>query len=419
MSSIDANRREPDGQGAQEGEGLTQRTTRWPFWLALGAGAITLSAFAFVFLSDRSNSDYPPHLPFPSRTDRLVLKSPEQIPLRLNEPGKLDADLAALDQIGGQTVDPATLPTNLRGTLDRYLKEAFATPSAPSLAVESELTSAVSELGLTNDRLTTGGKIYRKHCQQCHGLPGDGRGPTGLWINPYPRDFRRGVFKFVSTEKACKPRHDDLLRTITEGLKGTAMPAFGLLPDSEREALAHYVTYLALRGQTEYHTLAAIAIGDPLAVQDPNRFASHQLKQAVAEWQEAFSAPPPPSEPPDGEPGSPTHSEAVRRGYQLFTSTEKDACISCHGDFGRKPQLRYDVWGTIAKPANFTTPELKGGTRPIDVYHRIRGGIPAVGMPAHPKLTDRQIWDLVRFVRSAPYPRELPPDVRASVYPNP
>jgi hypothetical protein len=39
-------------------------------------------------------------------------------------------------------------------------------------------------------------------------------------------------------------------------------------------------------------------------------------------------------------------------------------------------------------------------------------------MPAHPELTDRQVWDLVRFVKSVPYPRELPPEVLGAVYPN-
>jgi hypothetical protein len=80
--------------------------------------------------------------------------------------------------------------------------------------------------------------------------------------------------------------------------------------------------------------------------------------------------------------------------------------------------LRYDVWGTVAKPADLTGPTRKGGARHEDLFDRIRGGIPAVGMPAHPEMTDRQVWDLVRFVKSLPYPRELPPEVRKGVYPD-
>jgi hypothetical protein len=39
-------------------------------------------------------------------------------------------------------------------------------------------------------------------------------------------------------------------------------------------------------------------------------------------------------------------------------------------------------------------------------------------MPTHPELTDQQIWDLVRFVKSAANPRELPPEVRNALYPD-
>ena len=38
--------------------------------------------------------------------------------------------------------------------------------------------------------------LYRKHCVHCHGITGDGRGPTALFLNPYPRDYRQGVYKF-------------------------------------------------------------------------------------------------------------------------------------------------------------------------------------------------------------------------------
>jgi mono/diheme cytochrome c family protein len=387
-------------------------------WVILGAG-VAAAALAVVFTGCGSNPDYPPNLPFPSRADRLVLKAPEQQPTRLIEPGKLDAELTGLDAVGGKTADPADLPAAARTALDRYLKDTFATPGAPTVAGDADVSAAAEHLGLAPDRLAEGGKHFRKQCQQCHGLPGDGRGPTGLWIYPFPRDFRRGVFKFVSTGEGNKPRHADLVRTITEGLKGTAMPAFGLLPDDQREMLARYVMYLSLRGQVEYQTLAAVALGDARATGDPAAFAAAKLKEALAEWERAQAAPQAASAPDDGDPGSETHAAAVRRGYLLFTTKDKDACITCHGEFGRKPQLRYDVWGTVAKPANFTEPGLKGGSRPEDVYQRIRGGIPAVGMPAHPKLSERVVWDLVRFVRSAPYPRELPPDVRAAVYPNP
>ena len=74
----------------------------------------------------------------------------------------------------------------------------------------------------------------------------------------------------------------------------------------------------------------------------------------------------------------------------------------------------------ISWPANLTEPHLKAGKESADLYARVRFGIAPVGMPAHPpaKYSDRDVWDLVRFVQSAPYRDRLPPEVRVAVYPN-
>ncbi len=39
-------------------------------------------------------------------------------------------------------------------------------------------------------------------------------------LDPRPTDFRRGIFKFMSTPYGAKPVRDDLLRTIRDGAKG-------------------------------------------------------------------------------------------------------------------------------------------------------------------------------------------------------
>ena len=93
--------------------------------------------------------------------------------------------------------------------------------------------------------------MYRRHCAHCHGISGDGRGPTAGILNPYPRDYRSGVFKFKSTYTASQPTDDDLRKTVHDGIPSTAMPAFALLPPDEVEALVEYVKYLSIRGQME------------------------------------------------------------------------------------------------------------------------------------------------------------------------
>src|SRR5579871_3796418 len=48
-------------------------------------------------------------------------------------------------------------------------------------------------------KLQEGRNLYMRHCLHCHGVSGDGDGPTAQYLNPRPRDYRQGVFKFTST----------------------------------------------------------------------------------------------------------------------------------------------------------------------------------------------------------------------------
>src|SRR5205823_5161144 len=94
----------------------------------------------------------------------------------------------------------------------------------------------------------------------CHGVSGDGHGPTARWVHPHPRDFRQGLFKFASVDRLklasdSPPRRDDLVRTLQQGIEGTAMPSFGLLEPAEIEDLVSYVIHLSIRGHAEFKTI--------------------------------------------------------------------------------------------------------------------------------------------------------------------
>ena len=52
--------------------------------------------------------------------------------------------------------------------------------------------------------------LYRKHCAHCHGLSGDGAGPSAVFLEPYLRDFRRGIFKYKSTPGPLAPPTDEI-----------------------------------------------------------------------------------------------------------------------------------------------------------------------------------------------------------------
>lgn len=354
---------------------------------------------------------------FPTRVDALVLHVPQDeqsVAEGANKPGQWEAELAQLQRRGGQLVWPRDLDAAARVSVDQWLRERLGTPNHPRLLAPEPLGE---RLGLTAERLQQAAQLYRRHrCLQCHHIVGDGRGPAGQWVTPYPRDFRQGVFKFT-TSGTVKPRRQDLLRTLQYGLKGTAMPSFALLAETDRDLLASYVTYLAVRGQVEFEALAALAASAVTADQ-VQQWMDQRLVQVLEQWQAAEMAPALPAPPDDGPPDSPNYQQAVQRGFALFTAQRDHACINCHQDFGRQPQWRYEVWGTTVRPANLTETPLKSQPSAVELYARIRWGIPAVGMPAHPQYSDRQVWDLVRLVQSLPFPRQLPPPVRQAVYPD-
>src|SRR5512133_941170 len=73
-------------------------------------------------------------------------------------------------------------------------------------------------------RAARGKAVFDRYCISCHGVEGDGRGPTADWIQPRPRVLTSGVYKFRSTPSGTLPTDADLKRTITNGLHTTFMP---------------------------------------------------------------------------------------------------------------------------------------------------------------------------------------------------
>ena len=132
------------------------------------------------------------------------------------------------------------------------LDEWFGSPRDP------RVEDAPVSLDLDDKKLAEGSALYRVHCLHCHGVNGDGRGVTAKWINPHPRDFRQGLFKFQSVDQTATqspPRRDDLKRTLVQGIEGTMMPAFNLLKPKEIDFLVGYVIHLSIRGQVEFDAI--------------------------------------------------------------------------------------------------------------------------------------------------------------------
>jgi mono/diheme cytochrome c family protein len=243
-------------------------------------------------------------------------------------------------------------------------------------------------------------------------VAGNGRGPTAAWVNPHPRDYRLGKFKFTSTKggNERKPRRADLLRTLREGIESTSMPSFGLLREAELEALVSYVIHLSMRGQIEFQVMKEILMGDTeLADAGVSKRVDEYMDATndasiPGSWKAAAADPnlivPEVPFPPKAE-----RKASVQRGWQKFKEQTGAGCIKCHTDYGRQSLLFYDDWGTIGRPADLTTGILRGGRRPIDLYWRIHSGINGSNMPSFSQsLSSKDIWDIVNFLQVLPYP---------------
>lgn len=306
--------------------------------------------------------------------------------------------------------------------------------------------------------------LYREHCVQCHGISGDGLGPTSRFLNPYPRDFRQGKFKFKSTPIGKRPTREDLHRVLVHGLKGTSMPSFRLLKDDELEVLVDYVIYLSVRGQVERQMITSAALeldyeaGDRLydrsiRESDPNTFktqldrVANIIREVARQWAQANDSVTPVPSPPEDLPlysdvmSLPDEKQeklhaSIARGRKLFQGPIAN-CASCHGvtAMGDGQTNNYDAWtkdwtegidpqnkdelrpflklGALKPrfilPRNLRNGIYRGGSEPSDLYLRIVNGIdgspmPATAMqPANPQgLTENDVWDLVNFLLSLP-----------------
>jgi len=370
--------------------------------LALLLGGVAVGSLT---LSGCDATDgYDSSLRYNLRTDPLVLRTPDTAPTKLADSGKRDDALATLPTLGGQLADPKLLPANVRAELAHTLDELFGTPAAPKVAGE------VVGLDLSADHLAAGSKIYRRLCLQCHGLTGDGHGLAGMWVYPYPRDFRLGVFKTAAGPDA-KPRFETLTRLVRHGVPGTIMQPFDLIADDEVRAATAYSIHLSLRGEVEFRVTKALL--DDESGSDVATECRKVLAKSLTRWAESQTSLP--IVEPFGEPDDPGYAESVRRGSQVFIGA---GCAKCHDDYGRKETFRYDAWGHAVRIPDLTRGEFRWGRDPADLMARIRHGIPGTSMPAHPLLSDDALRDVARFVRELPYPQRLPPDVNRSVYSN-
>jgi len=218
-----------------------------------------------------------------------------------------------------------------------------------------------------------GKHVYERRCLGCHGEKGDGNGPAAAFMQTdRPRNFTLGVFKFRLTPSGSMPDDGDLLRTITRGVRGTAMPSWHELPEKDRLAVIQYIKY----------ELA----GDRSKGGKPYLY---------------FVEEPPKAPIYIGEPPAPS-AQIVARGKDAWKQAK---CWECHGQTGKgdgeKAAGLKDDFGFPIPPANLTTGQFKSGASVKDIFRTMSTGLSGTPMPSFSaSVPEADRWALAYYVLS-------------------
>jgi DMSO reductase family type II enzyme heme b subunit len=212
----------------------------------------------------------------------------------------------------------------------------------------------------TPANIEKGRQIYAKRCQVCHGEQGDGKGPVALYLDPRPRDFTAGVYKFRTTGSGEPPTDEDLFRVVTRGLAGTAMSGWTTLAETDRWAVISYIKTFS----------------------DAFKEKGTVIKPA----KEVRTSP-----------------EVVAKGKEVY---QKAKCWECHGQAGRgdgpaAPKLKDDA-GDFIKAADLQKGwRIKAGREAREIFMRFSTGLDGTPMPSYvDSLSEEDRWALAHYMKS-------------------
>lgn len=147
-----------------------------------------------------------------------------RIPKLADNPGRaaLEAQAKALSAMVEKMDSPQAVGDAAR-SLGRALVAAYRLQTAPRKPPD----------------LALGAKLHAQHCASCHGKEGKGDGPAAKGLEPAPSSFHE-------LARMDQRSAYGLYNTITLGVEGTGMAAFGALSEDERWALAFYAATIGI-----------------------------------------------------------------------------------------------------------------------------------------------------------------------------
>lgn len=262
-----------------------------------------------------------------------------------------------------------------RGKLKILLPLVFSVLIAGVAYAEDDMPADL----IKQDLLEAGKKVYFKRCVWCHGVEGVGDGPSHDRLFTKPRNFTQGTFKIRWTDSGELPRDEDLIRTVTNGLPGSAMPAWGeFLSKDEIESVVQFVKSLVQdrefddEDETMLNTVTELG-ANPWGSTGPYHLEIPQ--------------------------------EAIDEGKKIMVANK---CFECHGGEGRgdgNPTMK-DDWGFPILAANWQHCwNFRGSRRnhydPFNVARTVSTGLNGTPMPNfRDKISVEDRWKLAAFVNS-------------------
>ncbi|MEE9258099.1 MAG: c-type cytochrome [Nitrospinaceae bacterium] len=243
--------------------------------------------------------------------------------------------------------------------------------------------------GVKEDLLELGKKVYFKRCVWCHGVEGGGDGPSADRLFTRPRNFLQGTFKIRQTDSGELPLEEDLIRTVKNGLPGSAMPPWqiqgmpNMLSDDEVVAVVQFVKTLVQ--DRDFNDVE----DEEVFVQEFGSIPWSTQKGPFA-GQNFFLGVP---------------QEAIDQGKEIFI---KNKCWECHGGEGRgdgNPTMK-DDWGFPILAADWQQCwNFRGSRRdPFNPFHIVRTVSTGMNGTPMPNFSDKinveDRWKLAAFVNS-------------------